>query len=229
MKFIHWNKLTPVFDYDPADPYFSILVPTVDTTRYQTILDYLISIRKPTFFTGETGTGKSVIIMKYLSIFKDKKQLQPVMLNFSAQTSSPSIQQNIESKLEKKKGKKYLGAMGNNKVLLFVDDVNMPSVETYGAQPPIELLRQLLDQGGFYDRPKFFWKFIEKYILVCSAAPPLGGRSPLTPRFMRFFHILCVPNPSEDRLRTIFEGIIMGFLNKGGFPDIVKKSGALAV
>lgn len=167
--------------------------------------------------------------MKYLSMFKDSKQLQPVMLNFSAQTSSPSIQQNIESKLEKKKGKKYLGAMGNNKVLLFVDDVNMPSVETYGAQPPIELLRQLLDQGGFYDRPKFFWKFIEKYILVCSAAPPLGGRSPLTPRFMRFFHILCVPNPSEDRLKTIFEGIIMGFLNKGGFPDVVKKSGTLAV
>jgi len=65
----------------------------------------------------------------------------------------------------------------------------MPSVEKYGAQPPIELLRQLLGDNGFYDRPNFFWKFIENFVCVCSAAPPSGGRAPLTPRFTRFFHV----------------------------------------
>lgn len=34
MKFTHWSKLVPSFDFNPADSYFSILVPTVDTTRY---------------------------------------------------------------------------------------------------------------------------------------------------------------------------------------------------
>lgn len=71
----------------------------------------------------------------------------------SAATSSLNLQNFIESKLYSIRNN-LLGAPVGKKVILFVDDINMPQKDKYGAQPPLELLRQCIDFGGFYDRKK---------------------------------------------------------------------------
>lgn len=88
----------------------------------------LTKISKPVFVTGMTGTGKSMMIQNFISDNSVQMEFIAITLNFSAQTTSIATQENIESKLEKKK-KKSRGAKGTLKTLVFIDDVNMPAVE----------------------------------------------------------------------------------------------------
>ncbi|XP_023392189.1 dynein heavy chain 6, axonemal [Pteropus vampyrus] len=216
-----WERIIPTFKYSRDVPFFEMLVPTADTVRFGYLMEKLLAVRHSVLFTGTTGVGKSVITKGLLNKIQESAGYVPVYLNFSAQTSSARTQEIIESKLERKR-KNILGAPGNKHVVIFVDDLNMPRLDRYGSQPPIELLRQYQDFGGFYDRNKLFWKDIQDVTIVSACAPPGGGRNPVTPRFIRHFSMLCLPMPSEHSLKQIFQAILNGFLND--FPPAVKQT-----
>ena len=55
-RFKEWNEILPSFQYDSASPYFSLVVPTTDTCRFSYVMKALISVDKPCFVTGVTGT-----------------------------------------------------------------------------------------------------------------------------------------------------------------------------
>lgn len=75
----------------------------------------------------------------------------------------------------------------------------MPALEVYGAQPPIELIRQWMDFGGWYDRKNIgeFRQIIDVNFVV-AMGPPGGGRNPVTARLLRHFHYLTFLEMEDD-------------------------------
>lgn len=81
----------------------------------------------------------------------------------SAQTSSMNVQEAIEGRIEKRTKNSYAPPAGKF-MITFLDDLNMPAKEMYGSQPPLELLRQWVDYGFWYDRQKQWRKYIQVLI-----------------------------------------------------------------
>ena len=217
-----WNDVVPDFVYDEKAKFFDLVVPTVDGTCYSYLMEMMVRDRKSVYLTGVTGTGKSVLATTLVDSLQTSKEeggaaCAGLVINFSAKTSSNVIQGTIEDSLERKTRTTLGPPRGQSGMMIFVDDVNMPEVEIYGAQPPIELLRQLIDSNGFYEREEWLWRTIENTVVCVGAAPPGGGRSAVTQRFVRHFMVLCVPDPSDDGLQRIFENILTGFLTAGQF------------
>jgi dynein heavy chain len=122
----------PKFDYSKDKSYFDLVVPTKDTVRFSWLLKYQIMNGNPVFFTGITGVGKTIIANTTINEMKKNHNYEAIILSFSSQTSSKEVQSQIEEKLEKRRRTLLAGPNGK-KVILFIDDVNMPAYDDYGS------------------------------------------------------------------------------------------------
>ncbi len=192
-----------------------IMVKTTDTARYSFLLRLLMQANHPVLFCGPTGTGKSVYIKQVIN--KELAEFSAIEVGFSAQTSAGQTQDIIDSKLDRKR--KGVFGPQTGRCAVFVDDLNMPAKEKWGAQPPIELLRQYCDQGGWYDnrdKEKPFRQLVS-LVLVAAMGPPGGGRTFISPRLLRHFSLVSLTSFEDETMTRIFTTILHYYFQAGGF------------
>uniref|UniRef100_A0A5F8GCZ7 Dynein axonemal heavy chain 3 n=1 Tax=Monodelphis domestica TaxID=13616 RepID=A0A5F8GCZ7_MONDO len=189
------------------------IFPERGNSRQSFFLKVYLNHRIPMLFVGPTGTGKSAITNNFL-VHLPKDLYLPNCINFSARTSANQTQDIIMSKLDRRR-KGLFGPPTGKQAVVFVDDLNMPAKEIYGAQPPIELLRQWIDHGHWYDKKDTSRLDIVDVLFVSAMGPPGGGRNDITGRFTRHLNIISI-NAFEDEILTrIFTSIADWHFGKG--------------
>ncbi|VVC95448.1 unnamed protein product [Leptidea sinapis] len=99
-----------------------LIILTNENACLRFFVSRMVKSKIPILLVGPTGTGKSSLVLNFLlSLPKEKRR------------------------------KGVFGPSMGKKCVLFVDDLSMPQKEQYGAQPPLELLRQWIDHGHWYD------------------------------------------------------------------------------
>ncbi|CAM9242983.1 unnamed protein product [Ectocarpus fasciculatus] len=206
-EWVQWVNMLPELQIPDAATMGDIVVPNAYTAQYNSLLTLLLNRDKKTIVCGPTGTGKSTYVFKTITQALPQDKFKPLTLGFSAKTSANMTQDIIDGKLDKRRKGVYGPPMGQT-AIIFVDDLNMPEVETYGAQPPLELLRQMIDNGGWYNLKDMTWQTIVDTVVVGAMGPPGGGRNHITPRLLRHFNILCFLEFDDSTLTRIFKTIV---------------------
>ena len=106
------------------------------------------------------------------------------------------------------------GPSGGKKMFVFIDDISMPLINDWGDQITLEIVRQLIEQGGLYslDKPGDM-KLIIDLLFFGAMLHPGGGKNDIPNRAKRHFHVMNVTLPGAASIHQIFGSLLRAQFN----------------
>ena len=107
-EWAHWRERVVPWQYPTdKDPSFAeLLIPTLDSIRYEAQLRMLVPAQKPVLFTGAPGVSKTATLMQYIQALNSDEWLRKTV-PFSFVTTPEIFQRTLESCVEKRQGRTY--------------------------------------------------------------------------------------------------------------------------
>ena len=194
-----------------------VTVPTPETCSVAYWMDLLVKLRKPIMLAGPAGTGKTQLVNGMINTL-DKSHYQRSNINFNYYTTSAVLANTMSLPLEKKTGSNY-APPGTAKLVYFIDDLNLPEVDSYNTQSAIAHLRQHMEYEHCYELQKMTLKNISN-TQVITCMNPTAGSFYINPRLQRWFTTFAIGLPGSKSLLTIYQTFLDGHLKK--FVDNIK-------
>lgn len=227
-----WETRVPEWRY-PAGverpKYASLVIPTVDSVRYEHLLGLVAAAGGATLLVGGPGTAKTTVVQQYMSKLNTDTHTYK-SITFSSLTTPNIFQYAIEGAVEKRQGRTY-GPAGGKTMAVFIDDISMPDYNDWGDQVTNEAVRQLLETGALYqlEKPIGDQKAIVDCLYIAAMNTPGGGKNDIPNRLKRHFACFAVPLPSAASIRSVFGTLVAGRFDAATFSPAVVAAAAKLV
>mmetsp|Transcript_166710 Transcript_166710/g.405134 ORF Transcript_166710/g.405134 Transcript_166710/m.405134 type:complete len:2545 (+) Transcript_166710:2-7636(+) len=214
---VHWKNKVPVFEPTPIGPnpgetaFSSISVETVDSVRMTNILDLMMRNKHPIMFVGTAGTGKTTLIKNYLKR-QDADKTVTTIMSMNYFSDSMSTQNTLETNIDKRSGRIFGPPVGK-KLVVLVDDLNLPYIEDYGTQNALSLIRTVMDSKFMFDRVDLSLRKEIADVCFVGAMNPTAGSFTVTERLQRHFATVAALMPSVSDLTMMYTSIMNGHLS----------------
>ena len=206
---IEWSAAVPKIEIETHKVTSSdVIITTTDTVRHVEVLRAWLVTHKPLILCGPPGSGKTMTLN---AILESMSEFILAPLNFSSGTTPDLILKTFAQYCEIVDSPDGLviqpqrGSYTETQwLVIFCDEINLPEADAYGSQRVIMFLRQLTEQGGYWNND-CKWINLKRIQFVGACNPPTdAGRVILSPRFLRHAPLLLVDYPSEASLKQIY-------------------------
>ena len=219
-SWVEWNTMIPRIEIEANQvSATNVVVQTTDTVRHVEVIRAWLESHKPLILCGPPGSGKS---MTLTSVLDTSPEYILAALNFSAGTTPELILTTFMQFCEEVEGPENPGGkilqpqsgtyQKSQWLVVFCDECNLPADDLYGTQAVITFLRQMTEQGGYWNAENK-WVMLRRIQFVGAANPPTdAGRVILTNRFLRHAPVLLVDYPVEESMKQIYRVFNQGLL-----------------
>lgn len=227
-EWVEWNSFVPRMEIESHRVSSSdVVITTTDTVRHTEVLKAWLASRMPLILCGPPGSGKTMTLTAVLEAMPD---FILASLNFSSGTTPDLILKTLAQYCEIVDSPDGPVMQPNRQsyrdsqwLVVFCDEINLPAADAYGTQTVITFLRQLTEQGGFWQHD-CKWIMLRRIQFVGACNPPSdAGRVDLSRRFLRHAPVLLVDYPAEESLKQIYrcfnQALLRPYPNLRAFTD----------
>lgn len=214
-NWVPWAKLVPKVSVETHRVNSSdVVIPTIDTLRHEDLIMSWLLAYRAFILCGPPGSGKTMILA---SVLRSLSDYDIVYLNFSSATSIELILKVLGQHCNINKTQDGLvmqPRQEGRKLVLFCDEINLPTKDKYGTQRVITFIRHIIEQQAFWRASDSQMIRLRDIQFVGACNPPTdAGRVALCERFLRHCPVLFVDVPEGESLKQIYRTFNSAMLN----------------